>query len=65
MGKGMPNFARGPEVEIASTKDVEELKHILAQNNVHINYQVLQNAIILPKDLDSANAVYPSVSNML
>jgi hypothetical protein len=30
MGKGMPNFARGPEIEIASIKDVEDLKHILA-----------------------------------
>lgn len=31
MGRGMPNFARGPEVEIASVKDVEDLKHQLAQ----------------------------------
>jgi hypothetical protein len=30
MGKGMPNFSRGPEVEIASIKDVEDLKHQLA-----------------------------------
>ena len=41
MGKGMPNFARGPEIEIASIKDVEDLKHILAQSNVHVDFSVL------------------------
>ena len=65
MSKGMPKFARGPEVELACISDVEELKHILAQNNVHVDYDVLQRAIVLPKDMDNAQAVYPSVSNML
>lgn len=41
MGRGMPNFARGPEVEIASVKDVEDLKHQLAQQNIHLDYKVL------------------------
>ena len=61
----MPNFARGPEVEIASIKDVEDLKHILAQANIHCDFQVLQNAIIMPKDLDSTGAVYPGITDML
>jgi hypothetical protein len=30
MGSAMPQFARGPEIEIGSIKDVEDLKHILA-----------------------------------
>ena len=61
----MPNFARGPEIEIASIKDVEDLKHILAQSNVHVDYSILQHAIIMPKDLDSTGAVYPNISDML
>ena len=31
MGGGMPILSRGPEVEIASVKDVEDLKHTLAK----------------------------------
>ena len=65
MGKGMPNFARGPEIEIASIKDVEDLKHILAQSSIHVDFQVLQRAIIMPKDLDTTGAVYPGISDML
>ena len=65
MGKGMPNFARGPEIEIASIKDVEDLKHILANANIHVDYKVLQNAIIMPKDLDSRSASYPGIQEML
>lgn len=65
MGSGMPKFARGPEIEIGLIKDVEDLKHILAQENIHVDYKVLQAAIILPKDMDSKSAVYPGISDML
>ena len=65
MGKGMPNFSRGPEVEIASIKDVEDLKHQLAQQNLHVDFKVLQRAIIMPKDLDTMFAQYPGVSDLL
>lgn len=61
----MPNFARGPEVEIASVKDVEDLKHQLAQQNIHLDYKVLQRAVIMPKDLDTTGAVYPNVADLL
>jgi hypothetical protein len=65
MGKGMPNFSRGPEIEIASIKDVEDLKHLLAQRQIHVDFKVLQRAIIMPKDLDTTGKVYPGVADRL
>ena len=65
MGKGMPNFSRGPEIEIASIKDVEDLKHLLAQRQIHVDFKVLQRAIIMPKDLDTTGKSYPSCADRL
>ena len=61
----MPNFSRGPEIEIASIKDVEDLKHLLAQRQIHVDFKVLQRAIIMPKDLDTTGKNYPKVEDRL
>ena len=36
MGNSMPVMSRGPEIELSTIKDVEDLKHTLAQNNINL-----------------------------
>jgi len=61
----MPRFARGPETELANVKELEDLKQMLAKKHIHIDPSVLQRAIIMPKDLNSTEAVYPGIEAML
>ena len=65
LGKAMPVMSRGPELELSTIKDVEDLKHTLAQAMVHIPNDVLRRAIILPKDMDTSNGRYASPKDLL
>ena len=59
LGHSMPVMTRGPEIELSTVKDVEDLKHVLAKHQINIPNEVLRRAIILPKDVDSATLRYP------
>jgi len=59
LGHNMPVMTRGPEIELSTVKDVEDLKHVLAQHQINIPNHVLRRAIILPKDVDSSSLKYP------
>ena len=61
----MPVMSRGPELELSTIKDVEDLKHTLAKAMIHVPNDVLRRAIILPKDLDTSNNKYPSPKDTL
>ena len=65
MGNSMPVMSRGPEIELSTIKDVEDLKHTLAQNNINLANQVLRRAIILPKDMDTTAGRYASPADTL
>lgn len=65
LGKEMPVMTRGPELELSTIKDVEDLKHTLAQHNIHVANDVLRRAIVLPKDLDTANTRYATPFDLL
>ena len=58
-------MSRGPELELSTIKDVEDLKHTLAQAMVHVPNDVLRRAIILPKDMDTSNGRYASPKDLL
>lgn len=58
MGNSMPVMSRGPEIELSTIKDVEDLKHTLAQSQINLPNQVLRRAIILPKDMDTTAGQY-------
>ena len=59
MGHSMPVMTRGPEIELSTVKDVEDLKHVLAQHQINVPNDILRRAIILPKDVDSSAQKYP------
>lgn len=61
----MPVMSRGPELELSTIKDVEDLKHTLAQAMIHVPNDVLRRAIILPKDVDTSNGKYPTPKDLL
>ncbi len=61
----MPVMSRGPELELSTIKDVEDLKHTLAKAMIHVPNDVLRRAIILPKDLDTTNNKYPTPKDFL
>ena len=61
----MPVMSRGPELELSTIKDVEDLKHTLAQAAIHVPNDVLRRAIILPKDVDTTAGVYMTPLNYL
>ena len=65
LGKAMPVMSRGPELELSTIKDVEDLKHTLAQAMIHVPNDVLRRAIILPKDIDTSNGRYASPRDLL
>lgn len=65
LGKAMPVMSRGPELELSTIKDVEDLKHTLAKAMVHIPTDVLRRAIILPKDMDTSNGKYATPGDLL
>ena len=65
MGNSMPVMSRGPEIELSTIKDVEDLKHTLAQNQINLSNQVLRRAIILPKDMDTTAGRYASPADTL
>lgn len=61
----MPVMSRGPEIEIATLRDVEDLKHMLAQHMIHVPNDVLKRAIVLPKDIDTTGGRYAKPSDLL
>ena len=61
----MPVMSRGPELELQTIKDVEDLKHTLALNLIHVPNDVLRRAIILPKDIDNSEGWYASPKDTL
>ena len=61
----MPVMSRGPEIELSTIKDVEDLKHTLAQNQINLPNQVLRRAIILPKDMDTTAGRYATPNDTL
>ena len=61
----MPNFSRGPEIEITTMQDVEMMKAMLAQLKIHIPTKTLERAIVMPRDLDNYHPAYPKISEML
>jgi hypothetical protein len=65
MGHSMPVMTRGPEIELSTVKDVEDLKHVLAQHQINIPNYILRRAIILPKDVDSSALKYPKDGDQL
>ena len=65
LGKAMPVMSRGPELELSTIKDVEDLKHALAQAMIHVPNEVLRRAIILPKDMDTSNGRYATPKDLL
>lgn len=65
MGHSMPVMTRGPEIELSTVKDVEDLKHVLAQQQINIPNHILRRAIILPKDVDSNALKYPKDGDQL
>lgn len=65
MGNSMPVMSRGPEIELSTIKDVEDLKHTLAQNQINLPNQVLRRAIILPKDMDTTAGRYATPNDTL
>ena len=65
MGHSMPVMTRGPEIELSTLKDVEDLKHVLAQHAINLPNNVLKRAIILPKDVDSSTLKYPKDGEQL
>lgn len=65
LGKAMPVMSRGPELELSTIKDVEDLKHALAQAMIHVPNDVLRRAIILPKDIDTSDGRYASPKDLL
>ena len=58
-------MSRGPELELSTIKDVEDLKHTLAQAMIHVPQDVLRRAIILPKDMDTTNGKYATPADLL
>ena len=52
MGKDQPVFSRGAEIEITTREDLELIRSHLAQMKIHVNYKTLENAIVMPRDLD-------------
>lgn len=65
LGKSMPVMSRGPELELSTIKDVEDLKHTLAQAMIHVPQDVLRRAIVLPKDIDTSNGKYATPKDLL
>ena len=65
MGNSMPVMSRGPEIELSTIKDVEDLKHTLAQNQINLPNEVLRRAIILPKDMDTTAGKYATPKDTL
>ena len=62
----MPNFSRGPEIEITTRQDVELLKAMLSQNKIHnITTKTLERAIVMPRDMDSNQAEFPKIVETL
>ena len=61
----MPVMSRGAELELATIRDVEDLKQTLAQQMIHIPNDVLRRAIILPKDIDGSNGRYATPKDLL
>ena len=58
-------MSRGPELELSTIKDVEDLKHTLAQAMIHVPNDVLRRAIILPKDMDTTGGKYATPADLL
>lgn len=58
-------MSRGPELELSTIKDVEDLKHTLAQAMIHVPQDVLRRAIVLPKDIDTSNGKYATPKDLL
>ena len=65
LGKAMPVMSRGPELELSTISEVEDLKHTLAQAMIHIPNDVLRRAIVMPKDIDSSEHLYPTPRDSL
>ena len=61
----MPVMSRGPELELSTIRDVEDLKHTLAQNMIHVPNDVLRRAIVMPKDIDTTESKYPTPRDLL
>ena len=61
----MPVMSRGPELELSTIKDVEDLKQTLAKAMIHVPNEVLRRAIILPKDMDTNNVKYATPKDFL
>jgi len=61
----MPVMSRGPELELSTIRDVEDLKHTLAQAMIHIPNDVLRRAIVMPKDIDTSDGKYPTPLDLL
>ena len=65
LGKRMQVMTRGPELELSTIKDVEDLKQQLAAHNIHVSQDALRRAIVLPKDIDTSNGNYASPKDLL
>ena len=65
LGKSVPIMTRGPEIELSSIRDVEDLKQTLAQHQINVPNDVLRRAIILPKDQDTSGMRYPEEGEFL
>ena len=61
----MPSFARGPEIEITTMREVEVLKHVLAKIKIHIPTKSLERGIVMPRDLDNYHPTLPKVGDHL
>ena len=59
-GQGV-NIARGPESEIGFQKEVEELMSELSKHKLNIPNKVLQRALVLPKDKQDSQKIYPQI----
>ena len=46
-------------------RDVEDLKHTLAQHMIHVPNDVLRRAIILPKDSEVSTIKYATPKDLL
>lgn len=60
-----PNFTRGPEIEITTRQDVEHLKALLSQAKLNVSTQVLENAIVMPRDIMANHPGYVKVKESL
>ena len=60
-----PNFTRGPEIEIATRQDVEHLKALLSQAKLNVSTQVLENSIVMPRDIMANHPGYSKIRDTL